>query len=127
MRRVIGVDHSREMLGVARRRLAGRDNVELREGDLEALPIDDAELDAALVALVLHHLADPAAVLAEAARVIRPGGRLLIVDMLPHDREVYRVEMGHAWLGAPLVAVPQTQARALNGVAWPARALVRAA
>jgi ArsR family transcriptional regulator len=99
VRRVVAVDHSQEMLALARRRLDDRANVDLREGDLEALPIDDAELDAALLALVLHHLADPAAVLAEAARVIRPGGRLLVVDMLPHDREVYRLEMGHAWLG----------------------------
>jgi ArsR family transcriptional regulator len=99
VRRVIAVDHSREMLALARRRLAGRDNVELREGDLEALPVDDAELDAALLALVLHHIPDPLAVLTEAARAVRPGGRLLVVDMLPHEREVYRVEMGHAWLG----------------------------
>ncbi|MDF1504529.1 metalloregulator ArsR/SmtB family transcription factor [Roseisolibacter sp. H3M3-2] len=97
--RVIAVDRSQEMLALARLRLDGRANVELREGDLEALPLEDGELDAALVALVLHHLADPAAVLAEAARVLRPGGRLLVVDMLPHDREVYRLEMGHAWLG----------------------------
>ena len=99
VRRVVAVDHSREMLAVARRRLADAPNVELREGDLEALPIDDGELDAALLALVLHHLPEPATVLAEAARVVRPGGRLLVVDMLPHDRESYRAEMGHAWLG----------------------------
>ncbi|MGZ8468870.1 MAG: ArsR/SmtB family transcription factor [Gemmatirosa sp.] len=99
VRRVIAVDHSREMLALARGRLAGRPNVDLREGDLEALPIDDGELDAALLALVLHHIPDPGAVLAEAARAVRPGGRLLVVDMLPHEREVYRVEMGHAWLG----------------------------
>ena len=99
VRRVVAVDHSREMLGLARQRLADATNVELREGDLEALPIDDGELDAALLALVLHHIPDPGAVLAEAARAVRPGGRLLVVDMLPHEREVYRVEMGHAWLG----------------------------
>ncbi len=99
VRRVVAVDHSREMLALARQRLGGRANVELREGDLEALPVDDGELDAALLALVLHHLPEPGAVLAEAARAVRPGGRLLVVDMLPHDREVFRVEMGHAWLG----------------------------
>lgn len=99
VRRVIAVDHSREMLALARERLGGRTSVDLREGDLEALPIDDGELDVALLALVLHHIPDPGAVLAEAARAVRAGGRLLIVDMLPHDREAYRQEMGHAWLG----------------------------
>ena len=58
-----------------------------------------ATLDAATLLLVLHHVPDPAAVLGEAARVLRPGGRLLIVDMLPHDREEYRQQMGHVWLG----------------------------
>ncbi len=49
--------------------------------------------------LVLHHVADPDKALAEAARVLKPGGRLLLVDMLPHDRESYRQQMGHVWLG----------------------------
>ena len=99
VRRVIAVDHSREMLDVARRRLDGRDNVELREGELEALPLADAELDAALLVLTLHHMPDPDAVFAEAARALRPGGRLVVIDMAPHDREGYRAEMGHVWLG----------------------------
>jgi ArsR family transcriptional regulator len=73
--------------------------VELRRGELEALPIDDDTLDIGLMVLVLHHVPDPAAVLADAARVLRPGGRLLIADMLQHDREEYRQQMGHVWLG----------------------------
>lgn len=97
--RVIAVDRSGEMLQAARRRLRGAGNVDVRRGDLEALPIADAELDAATLLLVLHHLPDPAAALNEAGRVLRPGGRLLIADMLPHDREEYRQQMGHVWLG----------------------------
>ena len=97
--RVIAIDRSGEMLQAARRRLRDAPNVEVRRGELEALPVRDAELDAATLLLVLHHLPDPGAALAEAARVLKPGGRLLIADMLPHDREEYRVQMGHIWLG----------------------------
>jgi ArsR family transcriptional regulator len=96
---VIGVDASAAMLQAAKKRLAGFDNVDLRRGDLEALPIDDAKLDAATLMLVLHHLPAPEIALAEVARVVKPGGRLLVVDMLPHDRESYRQQMGHVWLG----------------------------
>jgi ubiquinone/menaquinone biosynthesis C-methylase UbiE/DNA-binding transcriptional ArsR family regulator len=97
--RVIGVDGSAEMLAAAARRLSRVDNVELRRGTLEALPIDEASLDAALMMLVLHHLPAPGEALAEAARVIKPGGRVLLVDMLPHEHEEYRRQMGHVWLG----------------------------
>jgi ubiquinone/menaquinone biosynthesis C-methylase UbiE/predicted transcriptional regulator len=99
VRRVIAVDRSRDMLQNARRRLRECANVDIRRGELESLPIGDAELDAATLLLVLHHLPGPAEALAEAARVLRPGGRLLICDMLPHDREEYRQQMGHVWLG----------------------------
>jgi ArsR family transcriptional regulator len=87
------------MLQTARRRLRDFPNVDIRRGDLEALPIDTASLDAATLVLVLHHVPDPSAALADAARVLRPGGRLLVADMLPHDREEYRQQMGHVWLG----------------------------
>jgi ArsR family transcriptional regulator len=97
--RVIAVDGSAAMLQAARKRLQGIENVELRRGDLEALPIDNARLDAATLALVLHHLPEPGRALSEVARVLKPGGRLLVIDMLPHDRESYRQQMGHVWLG----------------------------
>lgn len=97
--RVIAVDRSGEMLQAARRRLRDAPNVEVRRGELEAMPIADAELDAATLLLVLHHLPDPAAALEETSRVLRPGGRVLIADMLPHAHEEYRQQMGHVWLG----------------------------
>src|SRR5512147_226894 len=68
--RVIAVDKSGEMLQAARRRLKSAQHVEIRRGDLEALPIGDGELDLATLILVLHHLPDPAAALVEAARVL---------------------------------------------------------
>jgi ArsR family transcriptional regulator len=99
VQQVIAVDRSGEMLQAARRRLREHANVEVRRGELESLPIGDRELDAATLMLVLHHIPEPAEALREAARALRDGGRLLICDMLPHDREEYRQQMGHVWLG----------------------------
>ena len=99
VKQVIAVDDSQAMLKAARERLGKTPNVEIRQGRLETLPVDDRALDAAVLSLVLHHLPDPQKVLLEAGRTIRPGGKLLIVDMLPHARESYRQEMGHVWLG----------------------------
>ena len=97
--RVIAIDGSGAMLQAAKRRLQRFDNVEVRRGELEELPIDDGQLDAAILTLVLHHVPEPDAALAEAMRVLRPGGSALIIDMLAHDREQYRQQMGHVWLG----------------------------
>jgi ArsR family transcriptional regulator len=97
--RVVAVDSSAAMLQAARRRLHGIDNVDLRRGELEALPIDDARLDAATLMLVLHHVPEPERALSEVARVLKPGGLVILVDMLPHDRDSYRQQMGHIWLG----------------------------
>ena len=97
--RVLAVDGSAAMLQAAKKRLQAFNNVELRRGELEALPIDDGRLDAATLVLVLHHLPEPERALTDVSRVLKPGGRLLIVDMLPHDRESYRQQMGHVWLG----------------------------
>ena len=99
VQRVIAVDSSRAMLKAARQRLAHLPHVEIRHGDLETLPIDDTVLDVAVSCLVLHHVADPAAVLRAAARALRPRGRLLVIDMLSHDRREYQQQMGHVWLG----------------------------
>jgi ubiquinone/menaquinone biosynthesis C-methylase UbiE len=99
VRRVVGVDESAAMLKSARQRTREMPNVELRNGTLEELPIEPGELDAALLVLVLHHSGEPASVLAAAGRALRPGGKLLVVDMLPHDHVEFREQMGHQWLG----------------------------
>jgi ArsR family transcriptional regulator len=97
VKRVIGVDTSAAMLEAARVRSSS--NIDFREGQLEELPIADRELDVALMFLVLHYVVDPARALREAARALKPGGRLLVVDMMPHDREEMRETMGHVWPG----------------------------
>lgn len=97
--RVIAVDDSSAMLAAARRRVASMQNVEVKNGRLESLPIEDGSLDAALLFLVLHYVPEPEAAIAEARRALKPGGRLLIVDMMPHDREDLLHDMGHVWRG----------------------------
>jgi ArsR family transcriptional regulator len=96
---VIAVDASKDMLDAARQRLQDLTNVDVRQGELESLPIENEHLHATMLSLVLHYSPDPSRALAEVARVLRPGGRVLIVDMLPHDREEYQQQMGHVWLG----------------------------
>src|SRR5947199_3597966 len=97
--RVIGVDESNAMLVAAKKRVHGLDNIDLRNGRLEALPLGDREVDVALLFLVLHYVAEPGRVISEAARVLKPGGRLLVLDMMPHDRQDLRQTMGHVWQG----------------------------
>jgi ArsR family transcriptional regulator len=74
-------------------------NVELRAGELESLPLDDACCDAALMILALTYVAAPARAVQELGRILRPGGRAVVVDLLPHDREELRRELGQQWAG----------------------------
>lgn len=97
--RVIAVDREQAMLDAASARLEGLENVEILRASLHDLPLPAASVDAALCLLVLHHQQAPETVLAEARRVIRPGGRLVILDMVEHDRAEYRASMGHHHLG----------------------------
>lgn len=97
--RVIAVDESGPMLAAAQARLKSHENVELRTGTIEALPVDDASLDAAVLFLVAHFITDPTKVMREIRRVLKPGGRLLIVDLMSHDRIEYVVQLGHVWQG----------------------------
>jgi SAM-dependent methyltransferase len=97
----IGIDRSPEMLRFARARMAeaGLPGADLRQGDMYALPLDAGSADTVVLHLVLHYAEGPAAVIAEAARLLTPGGRLLIVDFAAHDREELREQEGHARLG----------------------------
>ena len=99
VRGVVAIDSSSAMLDAARARLSRLATVSLRAGELESLPLEDGELDAALLCLVLHFVTDPATALAEAARGVRPGGRVVVVDMMPHEREDLREAMGQVWQG----------------------------
>jgi len=92
--RAIGVDSSGEMLKAARRRTREMDNVELHRAPLESLPVQDGECDAATMFLALSYVAEPGLALAEMVRILRPGGRAVVVDLMSHDREDFRVEMG---------------------------------
>jgi len=97
----LGIDRSSEMLRLARAKLGeqGLANVELRQADLYALPMGDGEADVAIIHHVLHFAQQPGAAIAEAARVLAPGGRLLIADFAPHDREELRAQDAHTRLG----------------------------
>src|SRR3954465_2651048 len=97
----LGIDRSSEMLRLARAKLSERGlaNAELRQADLYALPLQDGGADAAILHHVLHFAQQPGAAIGEAARVLSPGGRLLIVDFAPHDREELRAKDAHTRLG----------------------------
>ena len=97
----LGLDLSHNMLNIARANVsrAGLEGVELRHGDIFATRLPSGSADLVLVHQVLHYLADPGAAVAEAARLVMPGGRLLIVDFAPHDFEQLRDEHQHRRLG----------------------------
>lgn len=99
VRKVIAVDREPAMLEACRKRLGDRDGIEFVRADLVDLPLEDASIDAAVIMLVLHHVDDPIGILHESARVLRPGGRVLVVDMVRHERDEYRHDMGHRHLG----------------------------
>ncbi|MGQ0589719.1 MAG: ArsR/SmtB family transcription factor [Sphingosinicella sp.] len=97
----LGIDRSPEMLRLARVKLAqaGLEAAELRQGDMYALPLPSASADTVIIHQVLHYAQTPAAAVAEAARLLTPGGRLLIADFAPHEREELRARDAHARLG----------------------------
>jgi ArsR family transcriptional regulator len=137
--RALGIDASREMLALARARLAERGlagRCAVRQADMYRLPLPDAAFDVAALQMVLHYAEEPAAALAEAARVLRPKGLLVVIDLAPHERGELLERHAHRWAGfddaaiagwlgsagcaaLPPVAVPGPLAVRL----WPARRL----
>ena len=100
-KRVVAIDRSEAVLARARERVAGRrlKNIEWRKGELEHLPLEDDSVDVALLSQALHHAADPKKALAEAVRIVRPGGRVLILELRHHDERWVRERLGDKWLG----------------------------
>jgi len=99
--RATGIDRSHEMLAIARAALAAPEfrHLQLRHGDMYRLAVPDRSIDLVVLHQVLHFADDPVAVLRETARVLRPGGRLLLVDFAPHDEESLREMHAHRRLG----------------------------
>jgi ArsR family transcriptional regulator len=99
--RAVGVDRSSEMLAVARHKLfqAELRNCEVRQADMTALPFEAGSFSVATLSMVLHFAEDPAAVIAETGRILRPGGRAVVVDFAEHEMVEFRDEQAHRWLG----------------------------
>ena len=97
----IGVDYSRDMLLVARSNLyhLGLRNCQVRQADMMRLPFREGSFDAITLCMVLHYAEDPAGAVAEAARVLEPGGRLIVADFAPHQVHELREQHAHRWLG----------------------------
>jgi ArsR family transcriptional regulator len=99
--RVVAVDPAPRRLEAARAALQkeGLEGVELRAGEAQALPLADGEVDAAFAHMVLHYVPQPAEAIREMARVVRPGGRVVLADFVQHEAEWMREELGVVWLG----------------------------
>ena len=100
-RHVTAIDRSADVLARAkalgaRRRTA---NITWKRGEMERLPLADASVDLAILSQALHHAEDPGSVIAEAVRVVRPGGRVLVLDLRAHDQPWVREQLGDRWLG----------------------------
>jgi ArsR family transcriptional regulator len=110
----LGIDASKAMLALARARLAraGLSHCAVRLADMYRLPLPDQSFDLAVVQMVLHYAEDPAGVLAEAARVLRPGGTLIVADLAAHDRSDLAARLAHRWKG-----FASNEMRALLGAA----------
>jgi ubiquinone/menaquinone biosynthesis C-methylase UbiE len=110
----VGIDSSRDMLAIARVNLeaAGARHAQVRHGEIYALPFPDGFADFVTIHQVLHFLEDPARALGEAARILAPGGRLLIVDFAPHELDELRDKHAHRRLGIAAEQMAQWLSRA---------------
>lgn len=97
----VGVDASKAMLALARSRLArpGLSHCQVRLADMYRLPLADGSFDVAVMQMVLHYAEDPPGALAEVARVLRPGGQLIVIDLASHDRDELLGRFAHRWPG----------------------------
>jgi len=97
--KVIAVDQSQPMLEALRRKFPDHKAVDCRTGEAEQLPIDDAATDYSFANMFLHHVDDPPRAIREMARIVRPGGRVVITDLDTHDHEFLRSEQHDRWMG----------------------------
>lgn len=117
--RVIAIDRSKPVLerarALARRR--GVRNITWRQGEIEHIPLRDGSVDLAILSQALHHAADPAAAIAEAARIVVPGGRVVVLDLREHDQEWVTERLGDRWRGFADAALARLLKQAgLSGV-----------
>ncbi len=108
-RQALGIDASKAMLALARARLARTDlaHCAVRQADMYRLPLADASFDVAILQMVLHYAEDPAGAVAEAARVLRPGGRIILIDLAPHRRDDLTTKRAHRWPGFSDAAIDE--------------------
>ncbi|HEY0183589.1 MAG TPA: metalloregulator ArsR/SmtB family transcription factor [Rhodopila sp.] len=101
VRQALGVDASKAMLALARARLSspGFAHCAVRLADMYRLPLADHSFDTVVLQMVLHHAEDPAGAVREATRVLAPGGRLLVIDLVEHDRTELTDKLAHRWPG----------------------------
>lgn len=121
VKQVIGVDHSEPMLDAAKRRTENAANIELRKGELTELPIENGQVDATLCVIVLSYIQSAQSAVYEMARVLKPGGRAIIVDLLAHNRDPFRRQMGqvHSGFATEKVAALMTQAGLVDATCRP--------
>jgi ubiquinone/menaquinone biosynthesis C-methylase UbiE len=117
--KVIGVDLSEAMLNKAKENLSKNgliDRVEFRIGDAENIPLEDDSVDIAIGNMILHHCPDPQRAIMEMARVLRPGGKLVVSDLEEHHEKWLKTEMSDLWLGFNLKKIHKmfTQAKLKN-------------
>jgi SAM-dependent methyltransferase len=118
VRQALGVDASKSMLALARARLARAElaHCSVRLADMYRLALADASFDTVVLQMVLHYAEDPAGVVAEAARVLRPGGRLIVIDLAAHQRDDLATKLAHRWPGFSDAAIHDLQTPA--GLEW---------